>query len=346
MIIFKKQKLIILIFLLIIISHKIFINLYFYFNIYIIKRKNNILFEIDTSDINSSQRGPGSFLKGLYQIIPYSTDKCCFIPSSLINFFFKPDYYYFTSPKLKQEKFEYLMKTKIINNYIFGPNLVPIKWDSFPDQNSWEEKRFPEILNSTKGYVVHSERVRDHLSQRSSTTNYNEKFKIVRACSNIKPKKVNNFVERKIDILFFEKYADFNHSHQAKKLLSLFKETKKNVVVMRYGSYNKINLKNMANNSKFIIYFSFFDTGAIGLKEIQNYGVFAFTHQKDLVIDNETSFLIYELADKYDMKPAFNKIMEKIENISSKNPNSQLIAKINQNINDCRNALNDLCKNI
>lgn len=238
------------------------------------------------------------------------------------------------------------MKTKIINNYIFGPNLVPIKWDSFPDQNSWEEKRFPEILNSTKGYVVHSERVRDHLSQRSSTTNYNEKFKIVRACSNIKPKKVNNFVERKIDILFFEKYADFNHSHQAKKLLSLFKETKKNVVVMRYGSYNKINLKNMANNSKFIIYFSFFDTGAIGLKEIQNYGVFAFTHQKDLVIDNETSFLIYELADKYDMKPAFNKIMEKIENISSKNPNSQLIAKINQNINDCRNALNDLCKNI
>ena len=115
---------------------------------------------------------------------------------------------------------------------------------------------------------------------------------------------------------------------------------------MRYGSYNKINLKNMANNSKFIIYFSFFDTGAIGLKEIQNYGVFAFTHQKDLVIDNETSFLIYELADKYDMKPAFNKIMEKIENISSKNPNSQLIAKINQNINDCRNALNDLCKNI
>ncbi len=311
-----------IIFLLIIISHKIFINLYFYFNIYIIKRKKNILFEIDTSDINSSQRGPGSFLKGLYQIIPYSTDKCCFIPSSLINFFFKPDYYYFTSPKLKQEKFEYLMKTKIINNYIFGPNLVPIKWDSFPDQNSWEEKRFPEILNSTKGYVVHSERVREHLSQRSSTTNYNEKFKIVRACSNIKPKKVNNFVERKIDILFFEKYADFNHSQQAKKLLSLFKETKKN------------------------IYFSFFDTGAIGLKEIQNYGVFAFTHQKDLVIDNETSFLIYELADKYDMKPAFNKIMEKIENISSKNPNSQLIAKINQNINDCRNALNDLCKNI
>jgi hypothetical protein len=46
------------------------------------------------------------------------------------------------------------------------------------------------------------------------------------------------------------------------------------------------------------------------------------------------------------MKPAFNKIMGIIDNISSKNPNSQLIANINQNINDCRNALKDLCLNL
>ena len=34
----------------------------------------------------------------------------------------------------------------------------------------------------------------------------------------------------------------------------------------------------LANNSKFIVYFSFFDTGAIDLKEIQNHGVFTFSH--------------------------------------------------------------------
>ena len=310
----------------------------------IIKQNQNILIEIDTSNINSIKDGPASFLKGLNKFLPYYTDKCCFIPYSFINFFFNPDYYYITS-KIKQDHFENLIKKKIINKYIFGPNFVPNKWDSFPDLNTWEEKRFTEILNLTKGIVVHSERVRDHLAQRA-TTNYLEKFKIVRACSNIKPIKVNNFSKRKIDILFFEKYADFNHSYQAEKLLSLFEETKKKVVLMKYGSYNKKDLKELANNSKFIIYFSFYDTGAIGLKEIQNYGVFTFTHQKDLVISNKTCFYIYELADKYDMKPAFEKIIRIIDNISSKNPNSVLIAKKNQNINDCRNALKDLCKHL
>ena len=321
-------------------------NLFFIFNIYIRNQNHNILIEIDTSIINSIKDGPASFLKGLYKLLPYSSDKCCFISSSFINPIFKPDYYYITASQLTQEHFDNLIKTKIINKYIFGPNLVPKKWDSFPNQNAWEEKRFIEILNLTKGIVVHSERVRDHLIQRTSTKNYIEKFKNIRACSNIKPKKINNFTERKIDILFFEKYADFNHSNQAEKLLSLFKATRKNVVSMRYGSYNKKDLKKLANDSKFVIYFSFYDTGAIGLKEIQNYGVFAFTHQKDLVNDNKTCFFVQELTNKYDMKPAFNKILEIIDNISSKNPNSELIAKRNQNINNCQNALEALCKNL
>ena len=43
-----------------------------------------------------------------------------------------------------------------------------------------------------------------------------------------------------------------------------------------------------------IIYFSFFfffDTGAIELKEIRNYGVIAFSLQKE-IIDNETIIII------------------------------------------------------
>ena len=72
----------------------------------------------------------------------------------------------------------------------------------------------------------------------------------------------------------------------------------------------------LAKNSKFIIYFSFFDTGAIGLKEIQNIGVLAFSYQKDLVIDKETSFFVPELANENDMKNAFNIIIKKINNIT------------------------------
>jgi hypothetical protein len=102
----------------------------------------------------------------------------------------------------------------------------------------------------------------------------------------------------------------------------------------------------LANNSKFIIYFSFFDTGAIGLKEIQNYGVIAFSHQKDLVIDNHTSYYIPELEDEYDMKKAYLIIREKIKKIMQLNPDSKYIAKKNQDINKCENAFDDLCKSL
>ena len=102
----------------------------------------------------------------------------------------------------------------------------------------------------------------------------------------------------------------------------------------------------MANNSKFIISFSFYDTGAIGLREIQNFGVFAFSHQKDLVIDENTSFLIPELTNEYDMEPAYKKIMSIIEIITISEPNINLIAKKNQEINKCEKTLDDLCDGI
>ena len=83
----------------------------------------------------------------------------------------------------------------------------------------------------------------------------------------------------------------------------------------------------IANNSKFIIYFSFFDNGAIGLKEIQNYGVIAFSHQKDLIIDNYTSYYVPELADENDMKTSYKIIKNKIKQIMQSHPDSRYIAK-------------------
>ena len=118
----------------------------------------------------------------------------------------------------------------------------------------------------------------------------------MRPCTNVKPEVITKFEKRKIDIIFFEKYSDLNRTQQGKDLLSILEATGKKIVKMKYKNYDRKTMKYNANSSKFIIYFSFFDTGAIGLKEIQNYGVFAFTHQKDLVIHNDTSFYIPELA--------------------------------------------------
>lgn len=151
------------------------------------------------------------------------------------------------------------------------------------------------------------------MAQKSNTTDMIEKFKIIHPFSNIKPKK-----------------------------LKMLKNSFKNVSLIKYGYYNKDEILKLANNSKFIVYFSFFDTGAIGLKEIQNYGVFAFSHQLDLVIDNNTSFFVPELADKNSISCAYKKIIEIIEMITKSNPNCLLIAKRNQEINKCENALDDL----
>ena len=78
----------------------------------------------------------------------------------------------------------------------------------------------------------------------------------------------------------------------------------------------------LANNSKFIIYFSFYDTGAIGLKEIQNYGVFTFTLQKEFVIDKDICFYIPELTNEFIMTYDFQKIVQIIENITLSKPNT------------------------
>lgn len=255
------------------------------------------------------------------------------------------DFYYFISPSFSENEYETLVNIKLINKYILGPIFVPESWKKFPQKKFWKERRFSEILNNVKGVVVHSNRVSNHLANRTNTTKNIKKFIIVRACTNLKLSSLKSFSERKIDIILYEKYADFNYTNESKILLSKLNQ-KKIIVRLKYGDYTKKQMIEIANNSKFIIYFSFYDTGAIGLKEIQNFGVFAFTLQEDLILSNETTFYIPELENKKKIDIAAQKINEIIDNIEKKNPDLNLIAKINQNINNCRNALKDLCKNL
>ena len=153
----------------------------------------------------------------------------------------------------------------------------------------------------------------------------------MRACTNLKLSSVKSFSERKIDIILYEKYADFNYTNESKILLSKLNQ-KKIIVRLKYGNYTKNQMIKIANNSKFI-------TGAIGLKEIQNFGVFAFTLQEDLILSNETTFYIPELENKKKIDIAAQKINEIIDNIENKNPDLNLIAKINQNINNMKKIM-------
>ena len=228
---------------------------------------------------------------------------------------------------------------------LLGPNFVPLSWNDFPNQKHFRERKFREILESIKGLIVHSIRVRNHLATSSNTTDLLNKFIILRACTDIIPLDIKSFQERNIDIFLYEKYPDFDHSNKGKELYNLFKKANKTIQTLQYGYYRKDKLKSIASKSKFVIYFSFYDTGAIALKEIQNYGVISFSLQKDLVISNETGYFIPELENN-DIQIAFKKIMEIIDNLSDKNVDSKKIAIINQDINKCQRSLDDICNGL
>ena len=333
---------------------QIYINQLFNYNFFSLKFYNNkiqdnkLLIEIDIT-FNKGEAGPYKFINSIKKILPYTKNNCSFIGSKLIYPIkrrYKSDYFYIPFPRFEESIYNESVKNKQINKLILGPIFVPNIWKHFPNKDIWKERRFSEIIKEVKGIAVHSNRVRDYLSQKSNTTDMVKKFKIIRPCSNINPKNVNFFKDREIDILFFEKYKDFDHKNQGIQLLKMLKNSYKNVSTIEYGYYNKNEILQLANNSKFIVYFSFYDTGAIGLKEIQNYGVFAFTHQLDLVIDKNTTFFVPELAYENDISYAYKKIIEITEMITKSNPNSQLIAKQNQEINKCENALDDLCNSL
>ena len=334
---------IIIISLIILLKNEFLIKAILFIRIIIYKKiYKSYLINVDSKGIDNSF-GPGNFIKGINQFLPFFWKKCIFSSFDFnISFI---DFYYIIFPRFNEKNYKTLVNTKLIEKYIIGPTFVPVKWNKFPQRKIWKEKRFSEILNNVKGLVVHSNRVINHLARRSNTTKYKNKFILVRACTNLKLPSTINFHERKIDIILYEKYADSNYKNEAKILFSELNK-KKIIVKLKYKGYTKNQMIEIARNSKFIIYFSFYDTGAIGLKEIQNLGVLAFTHQEDLIISNSTTFYIPELAIKNQIYLAAQKINEIIDIFEKRNPDLTLIAKINQNINSCENALKDLCQSL
>lgn len=246
---------------------------------------------------------------------------------------------------MKEDKFNLWKLYNRTKSLLLGPVFVPISWFAFPIKNHWKERKFREILTSVKAIVVHSNRVRDHLATRSHNTDLLNKFILFRSCTYMMPKNIKTFQERKIDIILYEKYADLKRHQQGKQLYELLNNTDKKIERLIYGNYKQDYEFYLAENSKFIIYFSFYDAGPIALKEIQNHGVITFALQKDIIISDKTGYYIPEL-EYDDIKPAFDKIINIINDVTKKNPDSINIANINQKYSNCERALDDICNGI
>ena len=325
------------------------INIYLLYKKFFIEKekinKNQILIDVKISNKNG-KCGPEQLVKALSEVLPYHTNNCIFYPQERIdptNETNKTDIFFIPYPNMDEQTFNNWKNTQNINKLILGPVFAPDKWLLFPKQTIWYERRFREILNLIKGVGVHTERVRDYLSQKSNTTNMINKYMIIRPCTNLKPKNVKNFNDRDIDILLFEKYADINNTEKGEELFKLLSNSDKKIRKIKYGNYEKKEMRKLANKTKFIIYFSFYDTGAIGLKEIQNFGVYAFTLQKELAYDRETSLYIPQLND-LNLLNASQIILKHIEILTKSKPNTLIIAKRNQEHNKCENLFVDLCK--
>ena len=313
------------------------------------KIEKNITIEVDVSGIKGNL-GPSVLTRGIKEVLPYQTGKCTFLPSDDTIYPIyaknKTDFFYLPNPRLAESVYNEWIHINETHRLIMGPMYAPTKYFLFPDPKIWSEKRYNEVLNAIKGFCVHSERVRDHLAKRSNTTDMIDKYIISRACTNLKPEKVKPFNERNVDIIFYEKYLDLDRKKQGNELFQLLSKSNKSIEKIEYFHYTKDRLEYLANNAKFIIYFSFYDTGAIGLKEIQNHGVFSFTLQKELAINNATNFYIPELDTENEIETGFKKIMEKIDEIMNSKPNTELVAKKNQEFNECQKALDDICSRL
>lgn len=259
------------------------------------------------------------------------------------------DYYYyiFDNRKFCQKVPKIAKKSpEKLKNTLFGPIGVPANWQKFPQRGYCLERNWEGTLDMMGYYIVHSARVRDHLIQKSKTFAKKHKYGVMRACSNMKIINVKSYEERQIDFLYYEKYMDVDRKHDGLLLYNMLIQANYSVERVSYmgkvegaHGYNLSSMKEIANNSKFVIYFSFWDTGAIALKEIQNIGVYTFSVQKDLIHD-KTGLFVDELDGN--VEKAF-KIIDNHVKLNSKNIDTVEIARMNQYENSCARSLEDLC---
>lgn len=337
-------------FLLLILFKKITIKKWEFYEIMICfsfkKRIKDILVYMDLQTLEKG--GPGAFARSLAKNSLFYNGKCDFFIKDLdekeITSNCLPNVYYYIQSIQKQSFFSSSEKN-YCGNIIFGPNIIPVNWFSFPNKSIEYEKNWRYYLKKMRGYIVHSKRVFYHISKRSKTADMKEKYIFFPTCADKPVTPIKSFKKRKYDILFYEKYADVDYMQNGTVLIELLKKKYKikRISYINGKYYNKNKLLNFANNSRFLIYYSFYDTGAIALMEMQNYGIFTFSLQSEF-LDIRTGILIESLNN--DHLKSFIDISMMIDKLLKKEINSTKISEINSRKNNCENSIDFFCKQL
>jgi hypothetical protein len=95
--------------------------------------------------------------------------------------------------------------------------------------------------------------------------------------------------------------------------------------------------------ARFIVYFSFYDTGAIAFLELQNLGGYSFSFQAEFLLE-QTGFFVPAL--EFNISEAWLKIRRQIREITLASPNCTEYAHLNRRKNSCLRTLNMLCQGV
>jgi hypothetical protein len=302
-------------------------------------------------DLSSSgSGGPRAFGAAVVQASSKYKGECVFIATNMILSRIREDenprhFFWISAPPHKYFVLDRLhFRGSTFRRTMFGPNLIPRYWPSFPDQKVIVESQWPRFLSGMYGYVVHTERVGNYLMNRSMTEKLAKKYVVAPACAyengNIR---VPPFVKRSWDILLFEKYADRDMRAEGNHLYELMTRDHFSVTRMQYGKFTRHSLTFQGMQARFIVYFSFYDTGAIAFLELQNLGGYSFSFQAEFLLE-QTGFFVPAL--EFNISEAWFKIRSQIREITLASPNCTEYAHLNRRKNSCLRTLNVLCQGV
>lgn len=188
---------------------------------------------------------------------------------------------------------KYIVKRNKRMNIILGPNVLPMDWFKLPKKWTYEEK-WNIIMSRILAYAAQTNRSKNHIINKTNTELYRNKYILIPPCfqleRSINENDILPFDKRNNDYLIYLKYADLNRRKEGELLINELKRNNK-IIIIEYGYYNYEEMINYSKISKYLIYFSFYDVGPSALIEMQEYGIFVYSHQKEFINEINGYFL-------------------------------------------------------
>lgn len=213
------------------------------------------------------------------------------------------------------------------HNTIYGPLVSPKKWLNFPMNNTYEVD-WSNKMNKIFSYIVQSYRIKEYLLEKSQKLkDIEDKYIISHGCLYVNESlKVQEWHKRPIDVLVYVKFADLNMENSLHKLLEILK-IYFSVKVVRYGNHTRMSLYKDCNNSKILIYYSYYDCWPSALMEMMNMGIYPIVQHCEFVSK-------YGLCIK-DFSIQYNLFVYIIYNILNITYNAYKISTYYRNRNNC-----------